>query len=230
MRSKCWSDTPACQVGITGANPVDRSIEAIGVVDGYGVRSGCNPGVLATKAVRFRPASLMAFFENRIVAAKKRNAGSRIHGEPASRVRRLMAGQRILNPPFEGSIPSAPTSAVVARVAEQRTFNPLGTGSSPVDGTRVRAGLAQRQGHRSSKPARWVRLPYPAPRIFRRRLMARARVFEARCRGSSPRAGTSVSIRGPPMAGEAALTRSMLVRFQPPEPMPASHNGSAAVL
>src|SRR5438270_181437 len=55
--------------------------------------------------------------------------------EPALRVRRLMAGQRILNPPFEGSIPSAPTSAVVARVAEQRTFNPLGTGSSPVDGT-----------------------------------------------------------------------------------------------
>ena len=106
------------------------------VVDGYGDRSGCNPDVLATKAVRFRPASLMAFFENRIVAAKKRNAGSRMHGEPASRVRRLMAGQRILNPPFEGSIPSAPTSAVVARVAEQRTFNPLGTGSSPVDGTR----------------------------------------------------------------------------------------------
>ena len=109
----------------------------IGVVDGYGDRSGCNPDVLATKAVRFRPAPLIAFFENRIVAAKKRNAGSRVHGEPASRVRRLMAGQRILNPSLEGSIPSAPTSAVVARVAEQRTFNPLGTGSSPVDGTRV---------------------------------------------------------------------------------------------
>src|SRR6185312_3785 len=140
MRSKCWSDTPACQVGITGANPVDRSA-ATEVVDGYGDRSGCNPDVLATKAVRFRPASLMAFFENRIVAAKKRNAGARVHGEPASRVRRLMAGQRILNPSLEGSIPSAPTFAVVARVAEQRTFNPLGTGSSPVDGT-DRAGLA----------------------------------------------------------------------------------------
>lgn len=50
------------------------ALSANGVVDGYGDRSGCNPDVLATKAVRFRPASLMAFFENRIVAAKKQGA------------------------------------------------------------------------------------------------------------------------------------------------------------
>src|SRR4051794_35405908 len=72
-----------------------------GVVDGYGDRLGRNPSV-ARRPRRFdsaRPHELRDF-ENRIVAARKR-------------VCRLMAGQRILNPPFEGSIPSAPTVAVV---------------------------------------------------------------------------------------------------------------------
>ena len=140
-RSKCWSDTPACQVGITGANPVDR-FAANGVVDGYGDRLGCNPSVARPR--RFdsaRPHSVVVFSESRIVAAKKRRRRLSSVGESRRiRMRRLMAGQRTLNPSLEGSSPSASTLAVVARVAEQRTFNPLGTGSSPVDGTR--AGLA----------------------------------------------------------------------------------------
>ncbi len=141
-RSKCWSDTPACQVGITGANPVDRSA-SIGVVDGYGDRFACRADV-AARPRRFdsaRPHGFEAFYENRIVAAKKRRRRlSSARESRRIRMRRLMAGQRILNPSLEGSIPSASTSAVVARLAEQRTLNPLGTGSSPVDGTR--AGLA----------------------------------------------------------------------------------------
>jgi hypothetical protein len=43
--------------------------------------------------------------------------------------------QRTLNPLKVGSIPTARTQAVGARVAEQRIFNPLSRGSSPLDGT-----------------------------------------------------------------------------------------------
>jgi hypothetical protein len=103
-----------------------------------------------------------------------------------------MAGQRILNPPFEGSIPSAPTIAVVARVAEQRIFNPPGAGSSPVDGT--------------------ANIPASSN--------GRARVFEARCRGSIPRAGTANRFSHSSVAqrqGARLLTGTLQVRILPLE-------------
>lgn len=105
------------------------------------------------------------------------------------------------------------------------------------------AGLADRQRHRASNPARRVRLPRPAP-LLGRRLTAgrsaltrsvpvrvrpphlsftpgsskgRTRGSEPRCVGSSPAPGTNLRwCRS--TAGPSACTREMRVRLPPPAP------------